>query len=165
MLSGQSPKMAHFQKYHLRKNINNILKFHHKNFPRHKVELFSRANLGRAVLSRLDKAAAQPHQAKLRIAEHAPGRNRAGISPLPFFKDKGLPMEEHSENLVTIEMDIRNPPALTAAQKAELAALAGRPDSEIDYSDIPPIDDFSEAFHPDEERTVMSVRLDADIVA
>ena len=30
-------------------------------------------------------------------------------------------------------------PPLTEAQKAELAALAERPDSEIDYSDIPPL--------------------------
>lgn len=32
-------------------------------------------------------------------------------------------------------------PPLTDAHKAELAALAERPDSEIDYSDIPPLDE------------------------
>jgi uncharacterized protein (DUF4415 family) len=32
-------------------------------------------------------------------------------------------------------------PALTEKRKAELKTLAARPDSEIDYSDIPPLDD------------------------
>ncbi|ENH3215327.1 toxin-antitoxin system, antitoxin component, partial [Salmonella enterica] len=30
-------------------------------------------------------------------------------------------------------------PALTAAREEELRAMAGRPDSDIDYSDIPPL--------------------------
>ena len=42
-------------------------------------------------------------------------------------------------NTVKYEMDLANPPPLTNAQKAELLALANRPDSEIDYSDIPPL--------------------------
>ena len=40
-------------------------------------------------------------------------------------------------NTVKFELDPKNPPALTAAQRKRLAALAARPDSEIDYSDIP----------------------------
>ena len=32
-------------------------------------------------------------------------------------------------------------PALTEERKAELMALAERPDTEIDYSDIPPLDE------------------------
>ena len=32
-------------------------------------------------------------------------------------------------------------PPLTEERKAELKALAGRPDSEIDYSDAPPLDE------------------------
>lgn len=32
-------------------------------------------------------------------------------------------------------------PPLTEERKAELAALARQPDSEIDYSDIPPLDE------------------------
>jgi hypothetical protein len=32
-------------------------------------------------------------------------------------------------------------PLLTEAREAELKALAKRPDSEIDYSDIPPLDE------------------------
>jgi hypothetical protein len=42
-------------------------------------------------------------------------------------------------NTVKYEMDLTNPPPLTHTQKAELLALANRPDSEIDYSDIPPL--------------------------
>ncbi|EEK3571919.1 toxin-antitoxin system, antitoxin component, partial [Salmonella enterica] len=30
-------------------------------------------------------------------------------------------------------------PALTAAREEELRVMAGRPDSDIDYSDIPPL--------------------------
>lgn len=33
-------------------------------------------------------------------------------------------------------------PQMTEERKAELKALAERPDSEIDYSDIPPLDGF-----------------------
>ncbi|MGH8209565.1 MAG: BrnA antitoxin family protein [Steroidobacteraceae bacterium] len=40
-------------------------------------------------------------------------------------------------NTVKFELDPKNPPALTAAQRKRLAALAARSDSEIDYSDIP----------------------------
>lgn len=35
----------------------------------------------------------------------------------------------------TVALD--NPPPLTEVEKAQLAALANMPDSEIDYSDIP----------------------------
>ncbi len=38
-------------------------------------------------------------------------------------------------------MDLNNPPKLSEKRKAELKALAARPDSEIDYSDIPPLDE------------------------
>jgi len=39
------------------------------------------------------------------------------------------------------ELDLSNPPPLTDAQKAELKVLAELPDSAIDTSDIPPLDD------------------------
>jgi uncharacterized protein (DUF4415 family) len=38
-------------------------------------------------------------------------------------------------------MDLNNPPVLSEEQKARLEALAKRPDSEIDFSDIPELDD------------------------
>lgn len=43
--------------------------------------------------------------------------------------------------IVRHSLDLNNLPPLTEARKAELKALAERPDSEIDYSDIPPLDD------------------------
>ncbi len=43
--------------------------------------------------------------------------------------------------MVRYEFDPANPPALTDAQKAEIEAIKLRPDSEIDYSDIPPLDE------------------------
>jgi uncharacterized protein (DUF4415 family) len=61
-------------------------------------------------------------------------------------------------------------PPLTDEQKAELKALAEKPDSEIDYSDIPPLDD---AFWKNAVRnpfykptkTHASVRIDSDVLA
>ena len=40
---------------------------------------------------------------------------------------------------VIYELDPERPPLLTAAQKAELAALVALPDDRIDTSDIPPL--------------------------
>ena len=41
--------------------------------------------------------------------------------------------------IVRYEVDMDNLPPLTEEKKAELRALADRPDNEIDYSDIPPL--------------------------
>jgi len=61
-------------------------------------------------------------------------------------------------------------PPLTEERIAELKALAERPDSEIDYSDIPPLDDTFWAravpnpfFKP--VKTHTSVRIDSDVMA
>lgn len=43
------------------------------------------------------------------------------------------------KKMVKYEIDLSHPPALTAAQKAELKALRAKPESEIDYSGIPPL--------------------------
>ena len=40
-------------------------------------------------------------------------------------------------NTVKFELDTDNPPPLTVTQRKRLVALAARPDSAIDYSDIP----------------------------
>jgi len=42
---------------------------------------------------------------------------------------------------VYYKTDLNTPPALSEQQKARLKALDAMPDSEIDYSDIPPLDD------------------------
>jgi len=62
-----------------------------------------------------------------------------------------------------------NLPALTKERQAELKTLAEKPDSEIDYSDIPPLDDAFWAravpnpfFKP--VKIHASVRLDSDVV-
>ena len=39
------------------------------------------------------------------------------------------------------KVDLNNPPILSEEQKARLEALDKRPDSEIDFSDIPELDD------------------------
>ena len=56
----------------------------------------------------------------------------------------------------------------TEEQKQELERLADKPDSEIDFSDIPEVLDWSKAvrggrFHP--ARKSVSLNIDADIVS
>jgi uncharacterized protein (DUF4415 family) len=64
---------------------------------------------------------------------------------------------------------ISKPVALTAEQKAELAALKNLPDSSIDYSDIPPLgEEFWKSavqgkfYRPTKTSTTM--RLDDDVL-
>lgn len=71
-------------------------------------------------------------------------------------------MSKNEENIVVYEFDPSNPPPLTEEQKARLEALAKMPDSEIDYSDIPEITDFS-GFHRVTPRSSF-VRIDGDIL-
>jgi uncharacterized protein (DUF4415 family) len=56
---------------------------------------------------------------------------------------------------------------LTTAQREELKALQEMPDKEIDYSDIPPVTDWSGAvigrFYRPVKETV-TIRLDADVL-
>jgi uncharacterized protein (DUF4415 family) len=61
-------------------------------------------------------------------------------------------------------------PPLTDERKAELKALADKPDSEIDYSEIPPLDEAFWAraapnpfFKP--VKIPASVRIDSDVLA
>lgn len=72
--------------------------------------------------------------------------------------------------IVSYTVDLANMPPLTAEEKARLEALAAKPDSEIDFSDIPRLtpDFFARAirnpyFKP--KKTSMTVRIDADVVA
>jgi uncharacterized protein (DUF4415 family) len=56
---------------------------------------------------------------------------------------------------------------LTAAQKAELDALAAMPDDEIDTSDMPEVLDWSQArrgalYRP--VKRLMTIRIDADVI-
>lgn len=67
------------------------------------------------------------------------------------------------------EMDIAHPPALTKAQKAEIKALKAKPESTIDYSDIPPLNDTfwknavrNPFYRP--KKTSTTVRIDSDVL-
>jgi len=75
-----------------------------------------------------------------------------------------------SEKVDTYEVDLANLPPLTATQEGELEALAARPDSDIDYSDIPPLtEDFwknavrGRFYKP--TKTSTTVRIDSDVLA
>ena len=71
---------------------------------------------------------------------------------------------------VTYEADLSNLPPLTQAQKAELKALAEMQDSEIDTSDIAPLDDafwknaVQNPFYKP-TKTSTTVRVDSDVLA
>ena len=74
-----------------------------------------------------------------------------------------------SKKFVRYELEPDHLPPLTQRQKAELEALKAAPDSEIDYSDIPPLtDDFwkqairNPFYRPTKAST--TVRLDADVL-
>ncbi len=75
-----------------------------------------------------------------------------------------------SKKFVRREVDLARLPPLTEKQKAELAALATRPDSDIDYSEIPPL---TAKFWSGAARgrfykpikTSTTVRIDADVLA
>ena len=71
--------------------------------------------------------------------------------------------------MVRYTVDLDNLPPLTADQKAEIAALAARPESEINYSDIPELTDefFKNAirnpfYKP--TKTSTTVRIDSDVL-
>jgi uncharacterized protein (DUF4415 family) len=75
-----------------------------------------------------------------------------------------------SKKFVKRTVDLANLPSLTKRQKADLAALAARPDSEIDFSDIPPLtEDFwknavrGKYYKP--TKTSTTVRIDSDVLA
>ena len=70
---------------------------------------------------------------------------------------------------IEYDIDLANPPALTVAQKAELKALEAKPESEIDWSDIPPLkEDFwkkavrNPFYRP--TKTSTTVRIDSDVL-
>lgn len=75
-----------------------------------------------------------------------------------------------SGKMVRYEFDPENPPQLTDEERAELEALKARPDSEIDFSDIPPLTEKfwknavrNPYYRPRKEQ--LTLRLDADVVA
>ena len=73
-----------------------------------------------------------------------------------------------SKNVVSSEMDLDNSPGLTEEQKARLLHLAQRPDTEIDYSDIPPLTDEHWAnaapFRSASRKASTSIDVDPDVL-
>lgn len=74
-----------------------------------------------------------------------------------------------SKRIVEHEVDLADLPPLTEKQQAELKTLADRPDSEIDYSEIPPLDDAfwknavrNPLYRP--TKTSTTVRIDSDVL-
>ncbi len=75
-----------------------------------------------------------------------------------------------SKDTAIVRVDGSRPPKITAAQRAELKALAAKPDSEIDVSDIPVLPDtfwenaVRNPFYKPLKKQ-LTVRLDADVLA
>jgi len=72
--------------------------------------------------------------------------------------------------VIRYKFDPANPPPLTEAQKAEIAALKARPEDDVDTSDIPELtEDFwqnavrNPYFRPIKQQ--LTLRLDSDLVA
>ena len=71
--------------------------------------------------------------------------------------------------IVKYQVDLNNSPVLSDEQKARLEALAKRPDSEIDFSDIPELDEtfwknaVQNPFYKPTKQ-VTTVRIDADVM-
>ena len=72
--------------------------------------------------------------------------------------------------IIRVEVDLNSLPPLTQAQKADLKALADMPDSTIDTSDIPPLDESfwknaiqNPFYRPTKSST--TVRVDSDVLA
>ncbi len=79
-------------------------------------------------------------------------------------------MPKKEKHIVSIKLDPAKPRPLTRKQRAEIAALAKRPDREIDYSDIAriPASLLDRAVRGGLYRPVkrqLSVRIDADVLA
>lgn len=72
--------------------------------------------------------------------------------------------------IVRYEIDLNNLPPLTDEQRSGLMSLSEKPDSDIDYSDIPPLDDTfwmnavrNPLYKP--TKTSTTVRVDSDVLA
>jgi hypothetical protein len=67
-------------------------------------------------------------------------------------------MNRNEKNIIRYEIDPANPPPLTPEQQETLNMLANMPDSEIDYSDIPPPQDV---YRSVKDATTVKIDFDA----
>lgn len=79
-------------------------------------------------------------------------------------------MSRQQSTTVKRRLDLADPPALTAKQRAELKALAAMPESAVDTSDVPALPDEAwqhaqqgRFYKPLKEST--TVRIDSDVLA
>ncbi len=75
----------------------------------------------------------------------------------------------NANTTVKYTLDPNNPPKVTAAQRRRREALARKPDSEIDYSDIPrspknAVWTRPGALVPTENKQQITLRLDAEVL-
>ncbi|QIL44135.1 BrnA antitoxin family protein [Acidovorax sp. HDW3] len=76
-------------------------------------------------------------------------------------------MPTKEKNTVKRTLDPKNPPVLTAEQKARLQALAAMPDEPIDYSDTPGLPDavwMKAAAQLPHTKKQITLRVDADVL-
>lgn len=76
-------------------------------------------------------------------------------------------MPTKEKNTVKRTLDPKNPPVLTAEQKARLQALAAMPDEQIDYSDTPGLPDavwMKAAAQLPHTKKQITLRVDADVL-
>lgn len=69
---------------------------------------------------------------------------------------------QKNQELITYTLDPDNLPPISPEQQEQLDALSAMPDSEIDYSDIPPFSEFKGFFRPG--RDTATLRLDHDVL-
>lgn len=82
----------------------------------------------------------------------------------------GSVREDVMKKIVRYEVALNDLPPLTKKQRTELKTLSEMPDNEIDYSDIPPLDDAfwkkavrNPFYKP--TKTSTTVRVDSDVLA
>lgn len=100
------------------------------------------------------------------------GMIRMGLKSYASFRHVVLNQERGNamSKIVRYELDPDNLPTLTDAQKAELKALSEMPDSAIDVSDIPTLDNsfwknaVENPFYKP-TKTSTTVRVDSDVLA
>ncbi len=70
--------------------------------------------------------------------------------------------EEHTINFM---LDDNHPAPLTEEQKKALAVLSDMPDDQIDYSDLPPLEEslLGKMYRPRKKQ--LTLRLDMDVIA
>ncbi|WP_265297588.1 BrnA antitoxin family protein [Verminephrobacter eiseniae] len=80
---------------------------------------------------------------------------------------RGKPMPTKESNIVKRTVDLKNPPPLTAGQKARLDAVAAMPDAQIDDSDAPFLPDAvwtKAAVQLPHTKQQITLRIDAEVL-